>query len=117
VPLLFSYGTLQQEDVQLSTFGRRLDGRPDSLVGFLLTQFEISDPEVVRISGKAHHPMATFTGIREQQIPGVVFEITERELELADGYETSPAYRRFSTRLSSGLVAWVYADARALPAT
>jgi hypothetical protein len=24
---LFSYGTLQQEEVQLATFGRRLDGR------------------------------------------------------------------------------------------
>ncbi len=26
--LLFSYGTLQQENVQLSSFGRRLEGRP-----------------------------------------------------------------------------------------
>ena len=26
MPLLFSYGTLQQEEVQLATFGRRLDG-------------------------------------------------------------------------------------------
>ena len=27
MPFLFSYGTLQQEAVQLSTFGRRLDGK------------------------------------------------------------------------------------------
>ena len=27
---LFSYGTLQQEDVQLATFGRRLEGRADA---------------------------------------------------------------------------------------
>ena len=26
MPLLFSYGTLQQEEVQLSTFGRKLEG-------------------------------------------------------------------------------------------
>jgi hypothetical protein len=32
--LLFSYGTLRQRDVQLSTFGRLLDGRPDAIVGF-----------------------------------------------------------------------------------
>jgi len=32
--LLFSYGTLQQEAVQMSTFGRLLDGQPDELVGF-----------------------------------------------------------------------------------
>jgi hypothetical protein len=116
VPLLFSYGTLQQADVQISTFGRRLDGRPDSLVGFLLTLFEISDPEVVRISGKTHHPMATFTGNPEQQIPGVVFEVTDCELAQADSYETSPAYRRCKTLLLSGREAWVYADARAVPA-
>ena len=26
MPLLFSYGTLQQDEVQISTFGRRLEG-------------------------------------------------------------------------------------------
>jgi hypothetical protein len=32
--LLFSYGTLQQPDVQRATFGRLLRGEPDALVGF-----------------------------------------------------------------------------------
>ena len=115
MPLLFSYGTLQQENVQLATFGRLLEGTPDSLVGFERTMFEITDPEVVRTSGKTHHPMASFTGVREQRIPGVVFEVTQEELDQADRYETSPAYRRFNTRLLSGREAWVYADARAVP--
>jgi gamma-glutamylcyclotransferase (GGCT)/AIG2-like uncharacterized protein YtfP len=115
VPLLFSYGTLQQENVQIATFGRLLEGTPDSLVGFQRTLFEISDPEVVRTSGRTHHPMASFTGVHEHRITGVVFEITQDELHQADRYETSPAYRRFSTRLLSGREAWVYADARAVP--
>ena len=34
MPLLFSYGTLQQPAVQLSTFGRLLQGTPDELLGF-----------------------------------------------------------------------------------
>ncbi|MGH9961724.1 MAG: gamma-glutamylcyclotransferase, partial [Pyrinomonadaceae bacterium] len=34
MPLLFSYGTLQQESVQLSTFGRLLQGQGDALLGF-----------------------------------------------------------------------------------
>lgn len=34
MPWLFSYGTLQQEAVQLSTVGRRLAGQADELVGF-----------------------------------------------------------------------------------
>jgi len=34
VPLLFAYWTLQQEAVQLSTFGRLLAGQPDEVSGF-----------------------------------------------------------------------------------
>jgi len=35
--LLFSYGTLQEESVQPATFGRRLQGSKDELVGFQLS--------------------------------------------------------------------------------
>ena len=47
MPLLFSYGTLQQEAVQLSTFGRLLHGHPDQLVGFEQSLLKIDDPEFV----------------------------------------------------------------------
>jgi hypothetical protein len=110
--LLFSYGTLQQENVQIATFGRRLQGTPDSLVGFQRTLFEITDPEVIRTSGKTHHPMATRTGNSSHHIAGTVFEITQSELEQADRYETDPAYARVLAPLLSGREAWVYADAR-----
>jgi hypothetical protein len=33
VPLVFSYGTLQDEHVQQSTFGRLLQGQRDELLG------------------------------------------------------------------------------------
>lgn len=115
MPLLFSYGTLQQENVQLATFGRRLQGAPDSLVGFRRTLFEITDPEVIRTSGKTHHPMASFSGATSDRVAGMVFEVTEAELAQADRYETDPAYKRFHTKLSSGLMAWVYADSRFPP--
>ena len=36
MPLVFSYGTLQEERVQLSTFGRLLQGYSDALIGFEL---------------------------------------------------------------------------------
>jgi hypothetical protein len=112
MPLLFSYGTLQQENVQLATFGRLLEGAPDSLVGFRQTLFEITDPEVIRTSGKTHHPMASHTGIDADRIRGTAFEVTDAELEQADRYETDPSYRRVIARLLSGREAWVYADAR-----
>jgi gamma-glutamylcyclotransferase (GGCT)/AIG2-like uncharacterized protein YtfP len=114
--LLFSYGTLQQENVQIATFGRLLTGTPDSLVGFERTLYAITDAEVVKTSGKTHHPMATYTGVRSQQISGTVFEVSDEELARADRYEVKE-YRRFRTRLLSGRDAWVYADARVVPPT
>ena len=52
MPLLFSYGTLRQEAVQLSTFGRVLRGHPDQLVGFEQSVFRIEDPAFVAMSGR-----------------------------------------------------------------
>jgi len=40
MPLLFSYGTLQQHEVQRATFSRLLTGRADELVGYTQTLFE-----------------------------------------------------------------------------
>ena len=59
---LFSYGTLQQREVQLATFGRALVGTPDVLRGHRLTPLTIRDPKVVRLSGKAVHTIAVATG-------------------------------------------------------
>src|SRR6478672_8261729 len=59
---LFSYGTLQQRDVQLATYGRALEGSPDTLVGYRLASLIISDPRVVEISGKPIHTIARETG-------------------------------------------------------
>ena len=63
--LLFSYGTLQQRDVQLATFGRELHGTPDHLVGFRQSMVRIEDPEVVKTSGKTHHPIVSRTDVAE----------------------------------------------------
>ena len=55
--LLFSYGTLQLERVQLESFGRRLDGMDDAMPGYRQTMLEITDPEVLRTSGERFHPI------------------------------------------------------------
>lgn len=114
MPLLFSYGTLQQANVQLATFGRELAGSSDSLVGYEQSLLEIEDPEVVRASGKSHHPIVKYSGNPTQRVPGTVFEISAQELEHADRYEVS-AYKRVAAPLSSGRTAWVYVDARYAP--
>jgi hypothetical protein len=74
----------------------------------------IQDPEVVRTSGKTHHPIVAFTGKSEDRAPGTVFEISDAELAQADAYEVA-AYVRVKAPLASGLEAWVYVDARGKP--
>ncbi|MEO7065278.1 MAG: gamma-glutamylcyclotransferase family protein [Rhodanobacter sp.] len=111
MPLLFSYGTLQQEAVQLSTFGRRLVGEADDLVGFERSMVRIDDPEVVTKSGKTHHPIVKFVADVASRVQGTAFEVTDAELASADNYEVA-AYKRVSAKLASGKSAWVYVDAR-----
>ena len=111
MPLLFSYGTLQQAHVQLSTFGRLLQGQRDELVGFEQSVVKIEDPQVVATSGQTHHPIVKFNGKLDSRVSGTVFEVTDAELARADQYEVG-AYRRVSATLASGKQAWVYVDAR-----
>jgi hypothetical protein len=106
---LFSYGTLQKPKVQLATFGRLLEGRPDALRGFALAPLTITDPQVVAISGAAIHTIARRTGDPADLIPGIVFRVTPAELDAADAYEVSA--RRIEVELASGAKAFVYVSA------
>jgi len=111
MPLVFSYGTLQQADVQRHTFGRLLEGRSDELVGFAQSLVRIDDEVVVAASGRTHHPIVRRTGAPADRVAGTVFEITDAELARADEYEVAD-YVRVSATLASGTQAWVYVDAR-----
>ena len=113
--LLFSYGTLQLEAVQMATFGRQLEGTSDALRGFGLVLLKIEDQTVVAISGKAHHSMATFTGRASDVVSGTVFAVTPDEIQNADKYEVA-AVKRVAVVLQSGVRAWAYVDARYPPA-
>lgn len=108
--LLFSYGTLQYQAVQLATFGRELKGRADSLAGYKQNWVEITDPAVLAASGKTHHPIVQESSDLSDEIAGTVFEITEQELLAADEYEVAD-YRRVGVLLKSGASAWVYVQA------
>jgi hypothetical protein len=108
---LFSYGTLQQREVQLATFGRELAGIPDALRGYRLTQLEISDSKVVELSGKAIHTIAVKSSDPNDRIEGTVFELTRAELEASDRYEVD-AYERVEVVLESGRSAWAYVGSR-----
>jgi gamma-glutamylcyclotransferase (GGCT)/AIG2-like uncharacterized protein YtfP len=108
--LLFSYGTLQDRQVQIANFGRDLIGRADALPGYTQTMVAIDDPHVVATSGKTHHPIIEPGSNPHDEVMGTVFEITALELAAADKYEVSN-YRRIAVTLKSGVQAWVYVRA------
>ena len=96
LPLLFSYGTLQRDDVQPSTFGRLLQGQRDELPGFELDT-----------SGRTHANVVR-TDSSDSRVSGTVFEIAGAELAAADQYEHLAGYVRVAATLASGREAWVY---------
>lgn len=108
--LLFSYGTLQLESVQLANFGRPLAGTSDALPGYEEGALKIDDPEVAASLGKTHYAIARFTGRASDVVTGTVFAISLDELERADKYEI-PEYKRVAVVLQSGAHAWAYVDA------
>ena len=108
MPLLFSHGTLQDERVQLATFGRRLDGYTDEIPEYQPSRVRIADPAVAAALGQTHHANATFTGTHADRVAGTVFTVTDAELAAADGYERPADYVRVIALLASGEAAWVY---------
>ncbi|HET8671415.1 MAG TPA: gamma-glutamylcyclotransferase family protein [Candidatus Saccharimonadales bacterium] len=106
---LFTYGTLQTEEVQLETFGRLLEGHADALPQYTLKTIEIQDQEFVAKSGTAIHRNLEFTGAASDYVEGTVYSVTQQELEQADAYEPE-GYKRLMVELKSGAKAWVYVN-------
>ena len=104
---LFSYGTLQDEAVQMATFGRRLSGEPEVLEGFRTDHLMIEDAEVIAASGLRYHLIISPSGRSEDVVTGTGFFVSHAELLAADAYEVDD-YRRVSVELKSGRQAWVY---------
>lgn len=107
---LFSYGTLQLESVQLSSFGRLLDGCDDAMPGWRKDWLEITDPDVLQASGERFHPVVSPSDKSGDEVAGKVFRVTPSELEAADRYEVAD-YKRIEVVLKSGIGAWVYVKA------
>lgn len=106
---LFTYGTLEVEEVQLATFGRKLNSTPDALPKYRLVMITIQDQQFVTKSGTAQHRNLEFTGNSSDLVKGIVFNVTTKELEQSDAYEPK-GYERALVQLRSGTSAWVYLD-------
>ena len=92
MPLVFSYGTIQDESVQRSIIGRSLTGARDELAGFDLV------------------PVGPYNSVRANaagSVDGTRYEITDAELAAFDVYE-GDEWIRIEAPLASGRTAWVY---------
>jgi hypothetical protein len=113
MPFLFSYGTLRDPAVQRAVFGREVSGTPDELLGFARTVIEVSDVAFAAANG-ATQAIVQFTGRDDDRTAGIVLDVTDAELAMADAYEP-PGYRRVDARFASGRRGWVYADTVSRP--
>ncbi|MCK0160904.1 gamma-glutamylcyclotransferase family protein [Allomuricauda sp. F6463D] len=94
---LFSYGTIQDPQVQKYVFGRLLKGKADTALGFKKVENAIY----------GRYPLIIKTNNARDKVNGMSFEVNDLDLKKADIYETS-AYKREKFPLESGGEAWVY---------
>lgn len=111
MPLIFSHGSLQQREVQVSIYGRVLPVEPDELVDCIRTQVEVPAWHKAAASGATHYANVEFVEGSGSRVAGMVFELTDAELELTDVYEQDAEYIRVLTKLASGRSAWIYVSA------
>jgi hypothetical protein len=111
MPLLFSYGALQREHIQLATCGRLLDGQKDELVRYAPALIKIEDAVMAARLGKTHHANVMPTRNAKSRAAGTVFEVTDAELAGCDTYEAPFHYVRVTAMLASGRETWVYVHA------
>ncbi|MEM6541760.1 MAG: gamma-glutamylcyclotransferase family protein [Bacteroidota bacterium] len=96
---LFSYGSLQEEDVQKEVVLRKVSGKKDTVRGYRLSSKDV----------KQHYPIAEPTGLGSDTIVGVSLKVSYVELYWIDQYET-PFYKRIPVVLKSGKKAWMYME-------
>lgn len=94
---IFAYGTLQDEQLQVALFKRKLKGRTDTLLGY-----EIAKEKLAGL-----YPVIFKSPKMVTSLSGTVYEITETDLKKADEYEGKD-YERIEVILNSGTTAWVY---------
>jgi len=104
---LFSYGTLQQSEVQLRLFGRTVHGSRDILQGYKLLPIEIEDKNFLADRGEKNQLTVKLTDNAADSVEGTLLELRDEDLATADAYEPDN-YERVRVQMASGKAAWVY---------
>lgn len=99
---LFTYGSLQHPEVQEDLYGRILRGTHESLIGYQVNEIEIEEE-----FGMMTYPIIVETNNAEDIIHGIVYEISNDDLNQTDRYE-GIHYQRIEVTLQSNQKAWAY---------
>lgn len=99
---LFAYGTLKDIDIQQNIFGRILRGTADTLIGYTINEIRIEEE-----FGIVTYPIITATENPNDIITGILYEISELDLQQADIYE-GMHYKRIQVKLESNEEAWTF---------
>lgn len=102
---LFAYGSLKDKEIQENIFGRVLEGTRDKLNGYIKKVIHIEEE-----FGLTPYPIITATQNPGDSIKGILYQLTQRELQLADTYE-GIHYKRIKVELHSNEIVWVYSAA------
>lgn len=90
---IFSYGTLQEEHIQMALFGRVLDTSVDCLIGYVTLNDYFGYPRLKKLDN----------GI----VYGRVLELDDNELYITDRYETQ-AYEKKKLITKNGVEVHAY---------
>ncbi|QCK15656.1 gamma-glutamylcyclotransferase family protein [Mangrovivirga cuniculi] len=103
---LFAYGTLLEVPIQEKLFSRILKGKKDSLTGFRKSNIHCLE----NIDGEeiySTYPAISKSGSNNEVLEGYLYELTDKELKIADKYE-GLEYQRISILTNNGHQAYVY---------
>ena len=104
---LFSFGTLQNPKTQLDLFGRTFNASVDILRGYKTVTIEIKDEAFLSKGEEKYQQTLIQTNNNNDCIKGIVLELTNEELLLADKYEPEN-YKRIKVEKKKGKETWVY---------
>ncbi|MER7465396.1 GDSL-type esterase/lipase family protein [Streptomyces sp. NPDC097981] len=108
---LFSFGTLTDERVQTTLFGRAVPTSAASLAGYTTPPLPITGPSVIAAGGLDVRP------VLERKlgaaVEGAVLRLTDQDLAAVDAHEVDDHARR-QVVLTSGERVWAYLDAKPL---
>jgi gamma-glutamylcyclotransferase (GGCT)/AIG2-like uncharacterized protein YtfP len=104
---LFSYGTLQKQEVQWKLYGRYLSGEKDVLNGYKTSAIQVKDLTFLAKGEAATQQTLHISDDKTNAVAGTIFELTQDELLQTDAYEPEN-YKRIKMKFASGKEAWVY---------